>query len=159
MGGRSALLAGEMATRPWKSKLLGYSFYHKKGEQGLRIAESSIKKYKTKVREITSGSRPIAMYKRYDMLAILQRALNNSFLRKEGYLSLKRQVPFQLFYSNGPPYTEPYVRWLEGTAQELILRLPLNLLLDNLFRLCPSVRFFDRQVVDSRRQCGNRKLA
>jgi group II intron reverse transcriptase/maturase len=68
-----------MATRPWKSKLLGYSFYHKKGEQGLRIAESSIKKYKTKVREITSRSRPIAMYKRYDMLARLNRGWYNYF--------------------------------------------------------------------------------
>jgi RNA-directed DNA polymerase len=68
-----------MATRPWKSKLLGYSFYRKKGEQGLRIAESSIKKYKTKVREITSRSRPIAMYKRYDMLARLNRGWYNYF--------------------------------------------------------------------------------
>ena len=68
-----------MATRPWKSKLLGYSFYHKKGEQGLRIAESSIKKYKTKVREITSRSRPIAMYKRYDMLQKLNRGWYNYF--------------------------------------------------------------------------------
>jgi group II intron reverse transcriptase/maturase len=68
-----------MATRPWKSKLLGYSFYHKKGEQRLRIAESSIKKYKTKVREITSRSRPIAMYKRYDMLARLNRGWYHYF--------------------------------------------------------------------------------
>lgn len=68
-----------MATRPWKSKLLGYSFYHKKGEQGLRIAESSIRKYKTKIREITSRSRPIAMYKRYDMLARLNRGWYNYF--------------------------------------------------------------------------------
>jgi group II intron reverse transcriptase/maturase len=68
-----------MATRPWKSKLLGYSFYHKKGEKGLNIAKSSIKKYKTKVREITSRSRPIAMYKRYDMLARLNRGWYNYF--------------------------------------------------------------------------------
>lgn len=68
-----------MATRPWKSKLLGYSFYHKKGEKGLRIAESSIKKYKTKVREITSRSRPVAMYKRYDMLRSLNRGWYNYF--------------------------------------------------------------------------------
>jgi group II intron reverse transcriptase/maturase len=68
-----------MATRPWKSKLLGYSFYHKKGEKGLNIAKSSIKKYKTKVREITSRSRPIAMYKRYDMLTRLNRGWYNYF--------------------------------------------------------------------------------
>jgi len=68
-----------MATRPWKSKLLGYSFYHKKGEKGLNIAKSSIKKYKTKVREITSRSRPVAMYKRYDMLKSLNRGWYNYF--------------------------------------------------------------------------------
>lgn len=68
-----------MATRPWKSKLLGYSFYRKKGEMGLNIAESSIKKYKTKVREITSRSHPIAMYKRYDMLTRLNQGWYNYF--------------------------------------------------------------------------------
>ena len=25
-----------------------------------------------------------------------------------------------MHYSDGPPYTEPYVRWLEGTGSELI---------------------------------------
>jgi group II intron reverse transcriptase/maturase len=57
-----------VATRPWKSKLLGYSFYRKKGEKGLNIAKSSIAKYKSKVRSITSRSKPYAMYKRYEML-------------------------------------------------------------------------------------------
>ena len=68
-----------MATRPWKSKLLGYSFYRKKGEKGLNIAKSSIRKYKDKVRGITSRSRPIAMYKRYDMLRKLNRGWYNYF--------------------------------------------------------------------------------
>jgi hypothetical protein len=62
-----------VATRPWKSKLLGYSFYHKKGEKGLNIAKSSITKYKSKVRKITSRSKPYAMYKRYEMLRQLNR--------------------------------------------------------------------------------------
>lgn len=61
------------ATRPWRSKLLGYSFYHKKGEKGLTIAKSSIAKYKSKMRMITSRSRPYAMYKRYEMLRQLNR--------------------------------------------------------------------------------------
>jgi group II intron reverse transcriptase/maturase len=68
-----------MATRPWKSKLLGYSFYHKKREKGLKIAQSSIRKYKTKVREITSRSRPIAMYKRYELLRSLNMGWYNYF--------------------------------------------------------------------------------
>jgi RNA-directed DNA polymerase len=68
-----------MATRPWKSKLLGYSFYHRKGEKGLNIAKGSVKKYKNKVREITSRSRPFAMYKRYDMLKRLNQGWYNYF--------------------------------------------------------------------------------
>ena len=68
-----------MATRPWKSKLLGYSFYHKKGEKGLNIAKSSIEKYKTKIREITSRSRPVAMYKRYEQLRSLNTGWYNYF--------------------------------------------------------------------------------
>lgn len=61
------------ATRPWQSKLLGYSFYHKKGEKGLKIAKSSIEKYKSRVREITSRSKPYTMYKRYELLGQLNR--------------------------------------------------------------------------------------
>jgi group II intron reverse transcriptase/maturase len=61
------------ATRPWKSRLLGYSFYHKKGEKGLKIAPKSIVKYKSRVREITSRSKPYAMYKRYELLRQLNR--------------------------------------------------------------------------------------
>jgi RNA-directed DNA polymerase len=62
-----------VATRPWKSKLLGYSFYYRNGEKRLKIAKSSIAKYKSKVREITSRSKPYAMYKRYEMLGKLNR--------------------------------------------------------------------------------------
>jgi RNA-directed DNA polymerase len=79
-----------MATRPWKSKLLGYSFYHKKGEKGLNIAKSSIKKYKTKIREITSRSRPVAMYKRYDMLKSLNRGWYNYFKLTEARSVLEK---------------------------------------------------------------------
>lgn len=66
-------------TRPWKSKLLGYSFYKRKGEIRPTIAAKSIEKYKTKVREITSRSRPVAMYKRYDELRSLNRGWYNYF--------------------------------------------------------------------------------
>lgn len=72
-----------VATRPWKSKLLGYSFYHRKGEKGLTIAKSSIAKYKSKVREITSRSRPYAMYKRYAMLGKLNRGWAQYFKLNE----------------------------------------------------------------------------
>lgn len=67
------------ATRAWKSKLLGYSFYHMKGRMGLNIAKSSIAKYKSKVREITCRSKPYAMYKRYVLLGQLNRGWANYF--------------------------------------------------------------------------------
>ncbi len=72
-----------VATRPWKSKLLGYSFYQKKGEKGLKIAKSSIAKYKSKVREITSRNKPYAMYKRYEMLGKLNRGWAQYFKLNE----------------------------------------------------------------------------
>lgn len=71
------------ATRAWKSKLLGYSFYHKKGEKGLTIAKSSIGRYKSQVREITSRSKPYAMYKRYELLRRLNRGWSNYFKLNE----------------------------------------------------------------------------
>jgi RNA-directed DNA polymerase len=72
------------ATRPWKSKLLGYSFYRKKGgEVGLKVARSSIAKYKTKVRVITSRSKPYAMYKRYEKLRQLNRGWAQYFKLSE----------------------------------------------------------------------------
>jgi group II intron reverse transcriptase/maturase len=68
------------ATRPWESKLLGYSFYDRQGKDiRLRIAARSIEKYKIRVREITSRSRPIAMRKRYDELRMLNRGWYNYF--------------------------------------------------------------------------------
>lgn len=72
------------ASRPWKSRLLGYSFYHKKGgEKGLKIAKSSVIKYKTRVRAITSRSKPYAMYKRYEMLRQLNRGWSQYFKLNE----------------------------------------------------------------------------
>lgn len=67
------------ATRAWKSKLLGYSFYHKKGEKGLNIAKSSTARYKSQVSEITCRSKPYAMYKRYELLGHLNRGWSNYF--------------------------------------------------------------------------------
>lgn len=72
-----------VATRPWKVKLLGYSFYHKKGEKGLTIAKSSIARYKSKVRSITSRSKPYAMYKRYELLRLLNRGWAQYFKLNE----------------------------------------------------------------------------
>ena len=66
-------------TRPWKTKLLGYSFYFGKGEKRLKIAKESISKYKDKIREITSRSKPVAMYRRYELLRQLNVGWYNYF--------------------------------------------------------------------------------
>lgn len=71
------------ATRPWKNSFLGYSFYHKQGKKGLKIAKSSIKRYKTKVREITSRNRPLSIEARHQMLAQLNRGWKAYFKLNE----------------------------------------------------------------------------
>jgi group II intron reverse transcriptase/maturase len=47
--------------RPWKLKYLGYTFYPKKGEMGIRVHENSLKKLKAKVKEITGRSNAMSM--------------------------------------------------------------------------------------------------
>jgi RNA-directed DNA polymerase len=53
--------------RPWKRKFLGFSFTWNK-EPKVRIAKQSIKRFKTKIREITSRSKPFPMEVRIEML-------------------------------------------------------------------------------------------
>jgi group II intron reverse transcriptase/maturase len=47
--------------RPWKLKYLGYTFYLKKGEMGIRVHENSLKKFKAKLKEITGRSNAMSM--------------------------------------------------------------------------------------------------
>ncbi|PKM49689.1 MAG: group II intron reverse transcriptase/maturase [Firmicutes bacterium HGW-Firmicutes-7] len=47
--------------RPWKLKYLGYTFYTKKGEMGMRVHPSSIKKLKEKLKSITGRSNGMSM--------------------------------------------------------------------------------------------------
>lgn len=70
-------------TRPWKTKLLGYSFYLRNGDRKLKIARESIRKYKDKIREITSRSKPVAMYRRYELLRQLNVGWYNYFRLNE----------------------------------------------------------------------------
>jgi len=42
--------------RPWKLKFLGFSFYHKKGEVGIRVHPKSVKKFRAKLKAITGRS-------------------------------------------------------------------------------------------------------
>lgn len=47
--------------RPWKLKYLGYTFYNKKGEMGIRVHQVSIKKLKGKLKSITGRSNAMSM--------------------------------------------------------------------------------------------------
>lgn len=47
--------------RPWKLKYLGFTFYPKKGEIGIRVHENSIKKLKAKLKEVTGRSNAMSM--------------------------------------------------------------------------------------------------
>jgi group II intron reverse transcriptase/maturase len=47
--------------RPWKLKYLGFTFYRKKGEMGIRVHPSSVKKLKDKLKEITGRSNAMSM--------------------------------------------------------------------------------------------------
>jgi RNA-directed DNA polymerase len=53
--------------RPWRRKFLGFSFTWNK-EPKVRIAKESINRFKTKIREITSRSKPFPMKIRIEML-------------------------------------------------------------------------------------------
>lgn len=50
--------------RPWKLKFLGFSFYHKKGEIGIRVHPKPVKKFKLKLKEITGRSNAMSVEQR-----------------------------------------------------------------------------------------------
>lgn len=54
--------------RPWKLKFLGFSFYLKKGGAGIRIHEKPVRKFRDKVKEITSRSNGKSMMWRIEKL-------------------------------------------------------------------------------------------
>ena len=47
--------------RPWKLKYLGFTFYPKKGEMGIRVHQNSVNKLKAKLKEITGRSKAMSM--------------------------------------------------------------------------------------------------
>jgi group II intron reverse transcriptase/maturase len=50
--------------RPWKLKFLGFTFYHKKGEIGIRVHPKPVKKLRKKLKEITGRSKAKSMDER-----------------------------------------------------------------------------------------------
>jgi RNA-directed DNA polymerase len=70
-------------TRPWYSKLLGFTFYHKKGEKGISVHRKSIAAYKDKIRAITSRSKPYPMEERMMQIRLLNQGWGNYFKLSE----------------------------------------------------------------------------
>jgi RNA-directed DNA polymerase len=70
-------------TRPWLSKLLGFTFYHRKGEKGVWVHRKSIAAYKDKIREITSRSKPYKMEDRMMEIRRLNYGWGNYFKLSE----------------------------------------------------------------------------
>lgn len=66
-------------TRPWFSKLLGFTFYHKKGAKGITVHRKSAAAYKEKIREITCRSKPYPMEERMMQIRQLNYGWGNYF--------------------------------------------------------------------------------
>jgi group II intron reverse transcriptase/maturase len=70
-------------TRPWLSKLLGFTFYHQKGKKGISIHRKSLASYKEKIRMITKRSKPIDMEDRLLQIRQLNYGWGNYFKLSE----------------------------------------------------------------------------
>lgn len=71
-------------TRPWLMKLLGFTFYHKKGEKGISVHRKSIAVYKDKIRAITCRSKPYSIPLRLEQIRQLNQGWGNYFKLSEG---------------------------------------------------------------------------
>lgn len=72
-----------MVTRPWQTRLLGFTFYHKKGCKGISVHRKSISTYKDKIKAITCRSKPYAMEDRLMQIRQLNQGWGNYFKLSE----------------------------------------------------------------------------
>jgi group II intron reverse transcriptase/maturase len=70
-------------TRPWLMKLLGFTFYHRKGEKGISVHRKSVASYKEKIRLITCRSKPYSMEARLDQIRQLNTGWGHYFKLSE----------------------------------------------------------------------------
>ncbi|SHG37827.1 group II intron reverse transcriptase/maturase [Pedobacter caeni] len=76
-------VAKSVVTRPWLTKLLGFTFYHKKGCKGITVHRRSICTYKDKIRAITCRSKPYAIEERMIQIRQLNQGWGNYFKLSE----------------------------------------------------------------------------
>jgi len=72
-----------VVTRPWHTRLLGFTFYHKKGCKGISVHRKSIATYKDKIRAITCRNKPYAMEERLMQIRQLNQGWGNYFKLSE----------------------------------------------------------------------------
>jgi RNA-directed DNA polymerase len=70
-------------TRPWHSKLLGFTFYHRKGTKGITVHRKSVASYKEKIRAMTCRSKPYPMEDRMMQIRRLNHGWGNYFKLSE----------------------------------------------------------------------------
>lgn len=70
-------------TRPWRTKLLGFTFYPAKGRRIITVHRKSREKYKDKIRAITSRSKPYSMEYRMNQIRMLNQGWGNYFKLSE----------------------------------------------------------------------------
>ncbi|WP_207731371.1 reverse transcriptase domain-containing protein [Clostridium botulinum] len=65
--------------RPWRRKFLGFSFYWARYIAKLRVSTQAVNRYKDKVRNITSRSKPFTIEQRINKLNLLNREWINYY--------------------------------------------------------------------------------
>ena len=76
-------LEKSVVTRPWRTRLLGFTFYHKKGSKGISVHGKSISIYKDKIRKITSRRSPVSMGERMIQIRRLNQGWGSYFKLSE----------------------------------------------------------------------------
>lgn len=70
-------------TRPWSMKLLGFTFYHRKGEKGISVHRKSILSYKGRIRKITASANGRSMSMRLQEIGQLNMGWGHYFKLSE----------------------------------------------------------------------------
>lgn len=74
-----------IVTRPWRTRLLGFTFYHKKGSKGISVHRKSVSIYKDKIRKITSRRSPLSIDERMMQIRRLNQGWGSYFRLSEAH--------------------------------------------------------------------------
>jgi RNA-directed DNA polymerase len=105
-------------TRPWFSKLLGFTFYHKQEEKRITVHRKSIATYKDKIRSITNRSKPYPMEDRMMQIRRLNHGWGNYFKLSEAKSVFENldgwvRIRIRLCYWSQWDRVKTRIRWLE----------------------------------------------